>query len=98
MSETMNATFEDVLDSMSARQLRALRRIRRGADFAMTCSRLRVDHEAVLVLEETFRRVPDEILSDIERLLSDHTRLGRLIAALENSPQPGHPHAQQKKL
>jgi hypothetical protein len=83
----MKATFEDVLDSMNARQLRALRRIRGGAGVAATCLRLRVEREEVLILAEAFRDVPDGILSDIERLLSDHMRLRRLITAIESAPR-----------
>lgn len=78
-------SLENVLGSMSARQLRAVRRLRNGVDISAACSSLRVEPENVRILETVFRDVPDRILSDIEQLLSDHVRLQRLIAAIPRS-------------
>jgi hypothetical protein len=81
----VHTASDNVLRAMSARQLRALRHMNNGSPVEVACTRQRVKREEILDLSNALRDVPDRLLSDIECLLSTHTRLRRLLAALDEN-------------
>jgi hypothetical protein len=83
MSAIDSSSRNSSIYAMGARQLRALRHIQSGAPVEVACIRQRVTCEEILDLSNAFRGVPDRVLSDIECLLSTHTRLRRLLATLD---------------
>ncbi|MEP6483404.1 MAG: hypothetical protein ABJB01_03070 [Rudaea sp.] len=71
------------IKKFSLRRIRAIRNIRSGvATVDQVCEELRIPQESLRALEQACRTVPDELLAQVEGVLSDNERLRRLVADL----------------
>ena len=67
---------------ISLQETRALRSLRSGASLEAASRRWGVQREALGKLDDSYRNVPDELLENLEFVLSDREKLRRLIADL----------------
>ena len=66
----------------SLKNIQAVRQIRAGSKIGRVCKTFQTNKESIEILATVFRHVPDDILAQVDRALSDNEKLRRLIAGL----------------